>query len=131
MVPDDFVIGIAETFVFWLSFVSVIVFAVAFGRLLFRRDSSLICITTWVVLLTYGLALIFALVTPEDPRGLQMPLWFPVIFRILLGLSVIGLIVLALQKRLKAYQRWVSLLGALVIGWLIYLSIQHSSLTMS
>lgn len=131
MLPEDFIVGMAEAFVFWLSLVSVIPFVVTSGGLLVRRDSPLFYMASRGVLLTYGLAFIFAIVTPREPGTLQMPLWFPAVFRVLLSLSVIGLIVLALQKRLELYQRAISLLGALVIGSLIYFSIQHSSSTMS
>ena len=130
MLPNDFALSWVESWVFILSFIAMIAFTITFRRLLLGRNFSMTFMTARGVLLAYILAVILALNTPKSILGRPTPAWFPVSFRSLLGVSCVGVIVLIAQRRATLNQRWIGLLIALVIGWLIYASIQHGDLTM-
>jgi|ERR1700682_461443 len=131
MLSKDFMESYLEGWVFVLSCIAMIAFVITFRGLLLERSLSLPSMIARVVLLAYILAIVLALTTPRSIFGRPTPVWFPVSFRCLLGLSCAGLIALVFQRRGTVHQSWIGLLIALVIGWLIYASIQHGDLTMN
>jgi hypothetical protein len=131
MWQKDFMESYLEGWVFILSLVGMIAFAVTFRSLLFERGFSGSSVIARIVPLTYVLAIILALITRREKFGTKTPEWFPVSFRCLLGLSCAGLIVLIFQRKTTLHKRWIGVLIALVLGWLIYTSIQHGNLTMN
>lgn len=131
MWANDFMESYLESWVFILSFIAVIVFIITFRTLLFERSFSVTSMIARVVPLAYVLAIVLTLTTPGSKFGRPTPAWFPVSFRCLLGLSCAGLLALIFQRRATLHQRWIGLLIAIVIGWLMYASIKHGDLTMN
>jgi hypothetical protein len=132
MWQKDFMESYLEGWVFILSLVAMIAFTVTFRSLLLERSLSVASTITRVVPLAYVLAIGLALTTPRSISGrASTPVWFPVTFRCLLGLSCAGLITLIFRRGATVHQRWIGLLITLVIGWLVYASIQHGNLTMN
>jgi hypothetical protein len=131
MSQNDFMQSYLEGWVFLLSVVAMVAFIITFRGRLFARDLSATSMIVRAVLLAYALAIIVAFMTPRSRFGTSTPVWFPLTFRSLLGLSCVGLIVLTFQRDTTLHKRWISLLIALVVVGLIYTSIQHGNLTMN